>query len=166
MWLTPTSGQEEARAPALSCDLGLPGPPGLRVVSPCLLPSGASPCPICTLSSPGALVPVAAHLASSTAPSGLSPDWPGPAHLLGSPPSSCPRCSGVRPGKTASSSLLALTYGHPTHRVLEGDGACEESGWILRARILEWAAIPFSRGSSRPRGGIWVSCIAGRLCSV
>ena len=28
---------------------------------------------------------------------------------------------------------------------------------ILQARILEWVAIPFSRGSSRPRDGTWVS---------
>ena len=34
---------------------------------------------------------------------------------------------------------------------------------ILQARILEWVAIPFSRGSSRPRNWIWVSCIAGRF---
>ena len=35
---------------------------------------------------------------------------------------------------------------------------------ILQARILEWVAIPFSRGSSRPRDRTQVSCIAGR-CS-
>ena len=34
---------------------------------------------------------------------------------------------------------------------------------ILQARILEWVAISFSRGSSRPRDGTQVSCIAGRL---
>ena len=32
---------------------------------------------------------------------------------------------------------------------------------ILQARILEWAAIPFSRGSSQPRDRTQVSCIAG-----
>ena len=32
---------------------------------------------------------------------------------------------------------------------------------ILQARILEWVAISFSRGSSRPRDQIRVSCIAG-----
>ena len=32
---------------------------------------------------------------------------------------------------------------------------------ILQARILEWVAIPFSRGSSRPRGQTQVSHIAG-----
>ena len=33
---------------------------------------------------------------------------------------------------------------------------------ILQARILEWVAISFSRGSSQPRDQSWVSCIAGR----
>ena len=28
---------------------------------------------------------------------------------------------------------------------------------ILQARKLEWVAIPFSRGSSQPRGRNWVS---------
>ena len=32
---------------------------------------------------------------------------------------------------------------------------------ILQARILEWVAIPFSRGSSQPRDQTWSSCIAG-----
>ena len=30
---------------------------------------------------------------------------------------------------------------------------------ILQPRILEWAAIPFSRGSSQPRDGTHASCI-------
>ena len=30
---------------------------------------------------------------------------------------------------------------------------------ILQARILEWVAIPFSRGSSRPRNQTWVFCL-------
>ena len=34
---------------------------------------------------------------------------------------------------------------------------------ILQARILEWVAIPFSRGSSWPRNWIQISCIAGRF---
>ena len=29
---------------------------------------------------------------------------------------------------------------------------------ISQARILEWVAISFSRGSSQPRGWIWVAC--------
>ena len=37
---------------------------------------------------------------------------------------------------------------------------------ILQARILEWIAIPFSRGSSWSRDWPWVSCIAGRFFTV
>ena len=37
---------------------------------------------------------------------------------------------------------------------------------ILQARILECAAMPFSRGSSQPRDRTQVSCIAGRFFSV
>ena len=33
---------------------------------------------------------------------------------------------------------------------------------ILQARILEWVAMSFSRGSSRPRDQTQVSCIVGR----
>ena len=36
---------------------------------------------------------------------------------------------------------------------------------ILQARILEWVAFPFSKGSSQPRDWIQVSCIAGRFFS-
>ena len=34
---------------------------------------------------------------------------------------------------------------------------------ILQARILEWVAFPFSRGSSQPRDQTQVSCTAGGL---
>ena len=34
---------------------------------------------------------------------------------------------------------------------------------ILQARILEWVAIPFSRGSSQPSIQTWVSCIVGKF---
>ena len=37
---------------------------------------------------------------------------------------------------------------------------------ILQARIREWVAIPFSRGSSWPRYWTWVSCIAGRFFTI
>ena len=37
---------------------------------------------------------------------------------------------------------------------------------ILQARVLEWVAISFSRGSSWPRDGTWVSRIAGRFFTV
>ena len=34
---------------------------------------------------------------------------------------------------------------------------------IFQARILEWVALPFSRGSSQPRDWTWVFCISGEL---
>ena len=37
---------------------------------------------------------------------------------------------------------------------------------IFQVRILEWVAIPFSRGSSRPRDGTWISCTAGRFFTI
>ena len=37
---------------------------------------------------------------------------------------------------------------------------------ILQARILEWVAVPFSRGSSWPRDQTWVSRIAGTFFTV
>ena len=37
---------------------------------------------------------------------------------------------------------------------------------ILQARILEWVAIPLSKGSSQPRDQTWVSCIAGKFFTV
>ena len=33
---------------------------------------------------------------------------------------------------------------------------------ILQARILEWVAFPFSRGSSQPRDQTWISYTADR----
>ena len=38
--------------------------------------------------------------------------------------------------------------------------ACTVHG-ILQARILEWVAFPFSKGSSQPRNQTGVLCIAG-----
>ena len=38
--------------------------------------------------------------------------------------------------------------------------------WILQARILEWVAIPFSRGSSQPRDRTQVSLIAGEFFTI
>ena len=37
---------------------------------------------------------------------------------------------------------------------------------ILQARILEWIAMPSSKGSSQPRDQTQVSCIAGRFFTV
>ena len=37
---------------------------------------------------------------------------------------------------------------------------------ISQARILDWVAIPFYRGSSRPRDWTWVSCLAGGFFTI
>ena len=48
-------------------------------------------------------------------------------------------------------SCLTATLWTVAHRLL-----CP---WILQARVLEWDAVPSSRGSSQPRDGISVSCL-------
>ena len=50
----------------------------------------------------------------------------------------------------------------PMNCTLPGSFVCG----IFQARILEWVAIPFSRGSSWPRDWTWVSCIAGRFFTI
>ena len=37
---------------------------------------------------------------------------------------------------------------------------------ILQARVWEWVAISFSRGSSRHRDWTWISCTAGRFFTI
>ena len=49
---------------------------------------------------------------------------------------------------------LCLTLSNPMGYTVPG---------ILQARILEWVAFPFSKGSSKPRNQTGVSCIAGRF---
>ena len=65
------------------------------------------------------------------------------------------------------SSCLLVTQSYPTlcnpmDRNPPGSYVHE----ILQARILEWVAIPFSRGSSHPRDRTHVSCITGRSFTV
>ena len=38
--------------------------------------------------------------------------------------------------------------------------------YVLYLCILEWVAIPFSRGSSGPRDQTWVSCTKGRFFTI
>ena len=40
------------------------------------------------------------------------------------------------------------------------------SSGILQVRILQWVAIPFSRGSSHPRDQTWFSCMARRFFTI
>ena len=44
--------------------------------------------------------------------------------------------------------------------------SCSSVHGILWARIMEWVAIPFSRGSSWPRDWTRVSCITGRFFTI
>ena len=37
---------------------------------------------------------------------------------------------------------------------------------IVQVRLLEWVALPFSRGSSQPRDQIWVFRITGRFFTI
>ena len=57
---------------------------------------------------------------------------------------------------------LCLTLCDPMDGSLPGSSV----HGILQARILEWLAIPFSKGSSWPRGRTRVLCIAGRFFTV
>ena len=77
--------------------------------------------------------------------------------------------SSVRPTRSPRMKVLVaqscLTLWDPTD--------CNPPGssvhWILQARILEWVAMPFSKGPFQPRDQIlvtWVSCIAGRFFTV
>ena len=50
----------------------------------------------------------------------------------------------------------------PIDYSLPGSSICG----ILQARKLEWVAIPFYRGSSRPRDQTWVCCITGRFFTI
>ena len=54
---------------------------------------------------------------------------------------------------------LCLTLCDPMDYSPPGSSICG----IFQARILEWVAIPFSRGSSQPRDQTHISCIAGRF---
>ena len=61
----------------------------------------------------------------------------------------------------SNSVKLCLTLCNPTDCSPPGSSV----HWILQTRILEWVAIPFSRGSSQPRVSTQprVSCITGRF---
>ena len=70
----------------------------------------------------------------------------------------------MAPAGHLSSTLLLVTQSRLTlcDPVDSSSPGCSVSG-ILQARILEWVAIPFSRGSSQSRDQTRVSCIAGRF---
>ena len=61
----------------------------------------------------------------------------------------------------------SLVYGQWKWKSLSRVRLCDPMGYavhgILQARILEWVAFPFSRGSSQPRDRTQVSLIEGRF---
>ena len=59
--------------------------------------------------------------------------------------------------ESESHSVVCLTLCDPMDCSLPGSSV----HGILQAKILEWGAVPFSRGSSQPRNQTRVSCIAG-----
>ena len=58
------------------------------------------------------------------------------------------------PGVKVKVAQSCLTLCDPMDCIVHG---------LLQARILEWVAVPFSRGSSQPRDQSQVSHIAGRF---
>ena len=93
--------------------------------------------------------------------------WAGLAHLECQGPGSPSLGLGPVPWEVTS-----LTESESVGHLVVSDslrplGLCSPPGFsvhgISQARILEWAAISFSRGSSQPRHQSQVCCIAGRL---
>ena len=64
--------------------------------------------------------------------------------------------------KVKVKSLLCLTLCDPMDCSLQRSSV----HGIFQARVLEWVAISFSRGSSQPRDQTWVSRIVGRCFTI
>ena len=88
-----------------------------------------------------------------------------PLQLLSSPVDSfmsfhfinlCDSLKRMKSGKKVSVAQLCLTLCDPMDCSPPDSSVCE----ILQARILEWVAIPFIRGSSQPRDRTQISCTA------
>ena len=65
-------------------------------------------------------------------------------------------------GESVLVTQLCLTLCDPLDCSPPGSSVHE----ILQARILEWEAILFSRGSTQPRNRTWVFCIVGRFFTI
>ena len=91
-------------------------------------------------------------------------------------PMDCKGSSGPRDWAQVSDSLPSAPPGSPEELVppscltlcdpMDYSPSGSSAHGVLQGRILEWVAIPCSRGSSRPRDGTQVSCTAGRLFPV
>ena len=71
-------------------------------------------------------------------------------------------CVGSNPLKWSEVAQSCLTLCDPMDSSLPGSAV----HGIFQARILEWAAISFFRGSAQPRDRTWVSCIADRCFTI
>ena len=70
------------------------------------------------------------------------------------------------PSWLSNTPVCACIYESESHLVVSNSlspyGLYKVHG-IFQARILEWVAVPFSRGSSQPKVQIQISRIAGRF---
>ena len=101
----------------------------------------------------------------SVTPDSLSIPWSGWQLLISSPPTWNHTCVSLlhrwlEERRKWSCSVVSVC--DPMGRSLPGSSV----RGIFQARILEWVAISFSRGSSQPRDQTRVSCAAGRLFAV
>ena len=62
--------------------------------------------------------------------------------------------------------LVLVTQSYLTLQSMDCSPPGSSLHGILQARLLEWVAIPFSRGSSQPWDRTPVSCIAGRFFTI
>ena len=77
-----------------------------------------------------------------------------PALQADSLPSEPPGILKVKVGQSCLTQTCLTLYSNPINYIVHE---------ILQARILQWVAFSFSRGSSQPRDRIQASCIAGRF---
>ena len=76
----------------------------------------------------------------------------------------CPLLGAGRRSVPSASSLQNLKWGKVAQSCLTPCNPMDyATHGILQARILEWVAFPFSRGSSQPRDQTHISHIAGRF---
>ena len=96
--------------------------------------------------------------------------WRLMSHLMGFPGGSDSKESTYNAGDLGSIPGLrrspAEENGNPLQYSCQGNPMDYTVHRILQARILEWASIPFSRGSSQPRDWTWVSCIVGGFFTI
>ena len=77
--------------------------------------------------------------------------------------SRCQLAPSFHPERSVLVTKLCLSLCHPMDCSLPGSSVHRI---ILKAKILEWVAIPFFSGSSQPKDQTQVSCIIGRLLTV